>query len=145
MALFPQLRELFGGAKKRRTSRFDLQEHLREAARYFESIHDRIPVSKIQPPLRITSRRITTRDGFSMNVIAGVSTYSNRKGREAVDSERRGTGAQVSIPWETAEVGATNGYEPLLEPYASGDVFSFVPVKVIERVIKKHGGVEKKD
>lgn len=142
MALFSQLRELFSVAKERRTSRrFDLQDHLSEAARYFEAIHRRIPVSDLEPPLRITSRRITMRDGFVMNVIAGISTYSNRKGREAVDSERLGTGPQVSIPWETAEVGATNADEPLLEPYASGDVFSYVPVKVIQKVIKKHGGV----
>ncbi|MGB9848855.1 MAG: hypothetical protein ACPLSY_03375 [Moorellaceae bacterium] len=48
-------------------------------------------------------------------------------------------------PWTEVEVGYPSQEEPLLFPYAEdpgrpSEVFAYVPIEVVRRVIKKHGG-----
>lgn len=72
-------------------------------------------------------------DGFSMSVQAGKNYYSDPRSDNAAYEEG----------YKSVEV-SLSGREPLLEPFRSrdGDVYSFVPVKVVEEIVMKHKGLD---
>ena len=92
-----------------------------------------------------TSRlpHIVCADGFSMLVQVGYSLYSTPK--------------KVAKRYSAVEIGFPSEHEPLIEEYAEfipfGDeedeepdytdtVYPYVPVEVVDKVLKKHGGID---
>ena len=79
--------------------------------------------------------RIECRDGFSISVQASHSHYCSPRADRA--------------DWVDVECGYPSQPDELLTPYADdGDnltdtVYGYVPVEIVERVIKKHGGIVK--
>ena len=77
-------------------------------------------------------------DGFKMSVQVGETLYSSPKG--------------YSKKYVEAEIGYPSEREPLLDKYAEKDfdtdcdytdtVYPYVPIKVIDMVIEKHGGID---
>ena len=80
-------------------------------------------------------------DGFTMSVQCGQSLYSSPK--------------DVAKRYREVEIGFPSRPEPLIAEYAEdweveGDddprlcntVYGYVPVKIVDKVIKKHGGID---
>ena len=81
-------------------------------------------------------------DGFSMSVQVGFSLYSTPK--------------KVAKRYSAVEIGFPSEHEPLIEEYAetfykedemdvtdyTDTVYPYVPVKVVNKVLKKHGGID---
>ena len=80
--------------------------------------------------------RIVCNDGFNISVQAGHGLYCSP--REDL----------MNGNYESVEAGYPSEAEPLLMEYAKDDskptetVYGWVPVEVIEAVVKKHGGWE---
>ena len=81
---------------------------------------------------------IVCSDGFEMSVQVGYSLYSEPK--------------KVAKRYSKVEVGYPSDHEPLIEEYAeifsedvpdyTDTVYPYVPVKVVNEVLKKHGGID---
>ena len=81
---------------------------------------------------------IVCSDGFEMSVQVGYSLYSTPK--------------KVAKRYSNVEVGFPSDHEPLIEEYAESfsedvpdytdTVYPYVPVKVVNQVLKKHGGID---
>ena len=81
---------------------------------------------------------IVCQDGFTMSVQVGYSLYSTPK--------------KVAKRYSAVEVGFPSDHEPLIEEYAenffeeepnyTGTVYPYVPVAVVDKVLKKHGGID---
>ena len=91
----------------------------------------------------LTSSRlphIVCTDGFSMSVQVGYSLYSTPK--------------KVAKRYSAVEIGYPSDHEPLIEEYAecftfeeldidfTDTVYPYVPVKIVDKVLKKHGGID---
>ena len=93
----------------------------------------------------LTSSRlphIICKDGFSMSVQVGYSLYSTPK--------------KVAKRYSAVEIGYPSEHEPLIEEYAelipffhedeepdyTHTVYPYVPVAVVDKVLKKHGGID---
>ena len=104
---------------------------------------------KVTPPAEeyslmnhmLTSSRlpqIHCTDGFSMSVQVGYSLYSTPK--------------KVAKRYSEVEIGYPSEYEPLIEKYAENGfddspnftdtVYPYVPVGIVDKVLKKHGGID---
>ena len=84
---------------------------------------------------------IVCEDGFTMSVQVGYSLYSTPK--------------KIAKRYSAVEIGYPSDHEPLIEEYAEfipfGDedesidytdtVYPYVPVKIVDKVLKKHGGI----
>ena len=80
---------------------------------------------------------IVCQDGFTMSVQVGYSLYSTPK--------------KVAKRYSAVEVGFPSDHEPLIEEYAENffeeepnytdTVYPYVPVGVVDKVLKKHGGI----
>lgn len=90
-----------------------------------------------------TSRlpRIVCNDGFSLSIQVGYSLYSKPK--------------KVAKRYSEVEIGFPSEPESLIAEYADdwevqGDddprlcetVYGYVPVKIVDKVLKKHGGID---
>ena len=83
---------------------------------------------------------IVCADGFSMSVQVGPHLYSEPK--------------KVAKRYSKVEIGYPSEREPLLEEYVelslfdenfvdyTDTVYPYVPVKVVNQVLKKHGGID---
>ena len=83
---------------------------------------------------------IVCADGFEMSVQVGYSLYSKPK--------------KVAKRYSEVEVGYPSEHEPLIEEYAecytseeldidfTNTVYGYVPVKLVDKVLKKHGGID---
>ena len=81
---------------------------------------------------------IVCSDGFEMSVQVGYSLYSEPK--------------KVAKRYSAVEIGYPSDHEPLIEKYAeifsedvpdyTDTVYPYVPVKVVDKVLKKHGGID---
>ena len=93
--------------------------------------------------LMATSRlpRIVCNDGFSLSVQVGYSLYSKPK--------------KVAKRYSEVEIGYPSEHESLIEKWAefspfeedekpdyTGTVYPYVPVKIVDKVLKKHGGID---
>ena len=76
-------------------------------------------------------------DGFKMSVQVGFSLYSTPK--------------KVAKRYSAVEIGFPSEHEPLIEEFAervedvtdyTDTVYPYVPVKIVDRVLKKHGGID---
>ena len=93
----------------------------------------------------LTSTRlpqIVCSDGFEMSVQVGSSLYSTPK--------------KVAKRYSAVEIGFPSEHEPLIEEYAetfykedgedvtdyTDTVYPYVPVKIVNKVLKKHGGID---
>lgn len=93
----------------------------------------------------LTSTRlpqIVCADGFKMSVQVGFSLYSIPK--------------KVAKRYSAVEIGFPSEHEPLIEEFAESfykedgedvtdytdTVYPYVPVKVVDKVLKKHGGID---
>ena len=91
----------------------------------------------------LTSTRlpqIVCSDGFKMSVQVGHSLYSTPK--------------KVAKRYSAVEIGFPSEDEPLIEKYAESyydpdvdfkyteTVYPYVPVRVVDKVLKKHGGID---
>ena len=93
----------------------------------------------------LTSTRlpqIVCSDGFKMSVQVGFSLYSTPK--------------KVAKRYSAVEIGFPSEHEPLIEEYAetfykedeidvtdyTDTVYPYVPVKIVDKVLKKHGGID---
>ena len=86
--------------------------------------------------------KIVCVDGFKMSVQVGSSLYSTPK--------------KVAKRYSAVEIGFPSEHEPLIEKYAetfykedemdvtdyTDTVYPFVPVKIVDKVLKKHGGID---
>jgi len=82
--------------------------------------------------------QIVCADGFSMSVQVGFSLYSTPK--------------KVAKRYSNVEIGYPSDHEPLIEKWAENlfedspdftdTVYPYVPVKVVDEVLKKHGGID---
>ena len=90
----------------------------------------------------LTSTRlpqIVCSDGFKMSVQVGFTLYSTPK--------------KVAKRYSAVEIGFPSEHEPLIEEYAecytseeldidfTNTVYGYVPVKLVDKVLKKHGGI----
>ena len=83
---------------------------------------------------------IVCTDGFTMSVQVGYSLYSTPK--------------KVAKRYSAVEIGFPSEHEPLIEEYAecytseeldidfTNTVYGYVPVKLVDKVLKKHGGID---
>ena len=85
--------------------------------------------------------KIVCSDGFEMSVQVGFSLYSTPK--------------IVAKRYSAVEIGFPSEYEPLIEEYAetfykedgedvtdyTDTVYPYVPVRIVDKVLKKHGGI----
>ena len=82
---------------------------------------------------------IVCADGFTMSVQVGYSLYSKPK--------------KVAKRYSEVEIGYPSENEPLLKeyvdsPYKDGfvdytdSIYPYVPVKVVDKILKKHGGID---
>ena len=81
---------------------------------------------------------IVCSDGFEMSVQVGYSLYSEPK--------------KVAKRYSKVEVGYPSDHEPLIEKWAENlfedmpdftdTVYPYVPVKIVNQVLKKHGGID---
>ena len=80
---------------------------------------------------------IVCSDGFTMSVQVGFSLYSTPK--------------KVAKRYSEVEIGYPSEREPLLEKYVESfytepdyidSIYPYVPVKVVDKVLKKHGGID---
>ena len=78
-------------------------------------------------------------DGFEMSVQVGAHLYSEPK--------------KVAKRYSAVEIGFPSEHEPLIEEYAetfhqedvtdyTDTVYPYVPVKIVNKVLKKHGGID---
>ena len=81
--------------------------------------------------------QIVCADGFKMSVQVGFSLYSIPK--------------KVAKRYSAVEIGFPSEHEPLIEEFAervedeidyTDTVYPYVPVKVVDKVLKKHGGID---
>ena len=82
--------------------------------------------------------KIVCSDGFKMSVQVGYSLYSEPK--------------KVAKRYSKVEIGYPSDHEPLIEKWAENlfedmpdftdTVYPYVPVKVVNQVLKKHGGID---
>jgi len=86
--------------------------------------------------------QIVCSDGFKMSVQVGFSLYSTPK--------------KVAKRYSAVEIGFPSDHEPLIEEYAetfykddgedvtdyTDTVYPYVPVKIVNKVLKKHGGID---
>ena len=79
---------------------------------------------------------IVCTDGFEMSVQVGYSLYSTPK--------------KVAKRYSEVEIGYPSEHEPLLDEYVESiyedpdftdSIYPYVPVKVVNKVLKKHGGI----
>jgi len=83
---------------------------------------------------------IVCTDGFTMSVQVGYSLYSTPK--------------KVAKRYSNVEIGYPSEHEPLIEEYAecytfeeldidfTDTIYPYVPVKIVDKVLKKHGGID---
>ena len=82
--------------------------------------------------------QIVCSDGFTMSVQVGFSLYSTPK--------------KVAKRYSAVEIGFPSDHEPLIEEYAetfhqedetdyTDLVYPYVPVGIINKVLRKHGGI----
>jgi hypothetical protein len=85
--------------------------------------------------------KIVCADGFEMSVQVGFSLYSTPK--------------KVAKRYSAVEIGFPSEHEPLIEEFAETSykddgedvtdytetVYPYVPVKIVDKVLKKHGGI----
>ena len=85
--------------------------------------------------------KIICSDGFEMSVQVGFSLYSTPK--------------KVAKRYSAVEIGFPSEHEPLIEEYAetfykedgeditdyTDTVYPYVPVRIVDKVLKKHGGI----
>ena len=81
---------------------------------------------------------IVCSDGFEMSVQVGFHLYSEPK--------------KVAKRYSAVEIGFPSDHEPLIEEYAESfsedapdytdTVYPYVPVKIVNKVLKKHGGID---
>ena len=80
-------------------------------------------------------------DGFTMSVQVGYSLYSTPK--------------KIAKRYSAVEIGFPSDHEPLIEEWAefspfdederpdyTDTVYPYVPVKIVNKVLKKHGGID---
>ena len=83
--------------------------------------------------------KIVCSDGFEMSVQVGYNLYSEPK--------------KVAKRYSAVEIGFPSEHEPLIEEFAetfhqedatdyTDTVYPYVPVKVVNKVLKKHGGID---
>ena len=84
--------------------------------------------------------KIVCSDGFMMSVQVGSSLYSTPK--------------KVAKRYSAVEIGFPSEHEPLIEEYAecytseeldidfTDTVYPYVPVRIVDKVLKKHGGID---
>ena len=81
--------------------------------------------------------KIVCVDGFKMSVQVGSSLYSTPK--------------KVAKRYSAVEIGFPSEHEPLIEEFAervedeidyTDTVYPYVPVKIVDKVLKKHGGID---
>ena len=83
---------------------------------------------------------IVCTDGFTMSVQVGYSLYSTPK--------------KIAKRYSAVEIGYPSEHEPLIEEYAecytfeeldidfTDTIYPYVPVKIVDKVLKKHGGID---
>ena len=80
---------------------------------------------------------IVCTDGFTMSVQVGYSLYCKPK--------------NVAKRYSEVEIGYPSEREPLLEKYVESffvtpdftdSIYPYVPVKVVDKILKKHGGID---
>ena len=87
--------------------------------------------------------KIVCVDGFEMSVQVGHSLYSTPK--------------KVAKRYSAVEIGFPSEREPLIEEYVelgifeeesvdyTDTVYPYVPVKIVNKVLKKHGGIDMRE
>jgi hypothetical protein len=88
----------------------------------------------------IHAKRVVCKDGFRMSVQAGPGNYC--KPRPSYEEDKK------FINYTEVEIGFPSEQEDLIMEYCedpsipTDTVYGYVPVEVVEQVIRKHGGLE---
>lgn len=135
---------------------FDLNYWLKETIDLHviaDMISDMHVFQKVRP-------RIACNDGFSVSVQASEFAYcnprytqwQNENGWQVINGNYysssdipRNFETDHFIPYESVELGYPSKADELIYEYAEGDdytntVYGYVPVKIVEQLIEKHGG-----
>ena len=102
------------------------------------------PIHMMNEEMMTSTRlpQIVCADGFQMSVQVGFSLYSTPK--------------KVAKRYSAVEIGFPSEHEPLIEEYAetfykedemdvtdyTDTVYPYVPVRIVDKVLKKHGGID---
>lgn len=102
-------------------------------AEEYSSLRDTLTTSRLP--------RIFCNDGFSLSIQVGYSLYSEPK--------------KVAKRYSKVEIGYPSEHESLIEEWAeftpfeedeepdyTGTVYPYVPVNIVDKVLKKHGGID---
>lgn len=73
--------------------------------------------------------RALCQDGFSISIQASSFVYCTPRK------------LLLNGNYITVELGYASAHEELLEGYKDGTIYPYVPMTVVEEVIKKHGGI----
>ena len=102
---------------------------------WISEFHNLIPLDKRQTLMIYMPAlpRLVASDGFSMSIQAGFFLYSTPR----FDLDY----------YEEVEIGFPSSVEKTLLPHAglTGDVFEYVPISIVNKIIRKHGGVPDKN
>ena len=120
-----------------------------------EFIKDNLKVTNLAKNIDPLMKHLTTSsrlpqivcvDGFTMSVQVGFSLYSTPK--------------KVAKRYSAVEIGFPSEREPLIEEYVelgifdtaqgkgvdyTDTVYPYVPVKIVNKVLKKHGGIDMRE
>ena len=84
--------------------------------------------------LQMPRPHIVCQDGFRFSVQAGRGLYSNPRD------------IRIDGNYKSVEVGYPSKDEVLLEPFreygGAQKIYGYVPVELVDRVLKKHGGID---
>ena len=84
--------------------------------------------------------KIICSDGFTMSVQVGSSLYSTPK-----KVAKRYSAVEISFPSEDEpliEKYAESYYDPDVDFKYTETVYPYVPVRIVDKVLKKHGGID---
>lgn len=82
---------------------------------------------RVKYGMNVTRPRVKCADGYTVSVQAGYGLYSMPR--------------KDAYFYENVELGYPSEMDAELEPYADGTICAFVPVNVVDAVLKKHGGI----
>lgn len=96
---------------------------------FLRSTYEVVHMGKID--YQVVRPRVFCKDGFEISIQAGSTDYSKPKSN------------LKSGNYKEVELGYPNMPDEFIEKYRSGNIFPYVPIKVVEALIEKHGGIDR--
>lgn len=77
---------------------------------------------------RRVRQRAVCADGFSLSIQASEEYFSE-------------PGEEAGMPYRSVQIGYPSKTERLLGSYEYNGTYPFVPIEVVEKIVRKHGGI----